>query len=77
MSKAEILAQLESLSPEERQEVRLRLAELEGEDWLDDGELTEDEKRLIERRLDEAERRPDTFLSWEEAKRKIQANLRK
>jgi hypothetical protein len=36
MSKIEILGELPKLTPEERQEVRLRLAELDREDWLDE-----------------------------------------
>jgi hypothetical protein len=55
MSMSEILAELRKLSPEERQEVRLRLAELDGEDWLDHGELTDVEKALIEGRFRDLE----------------------
>jgi hypothetical protein len=40
MSKSDILLELPNLTPEERQEVRLRLAELDGDDWLDDGVMT-------------------------------------
>ena len=39
------------LTPEEREEVRLRLAELDHDAWLDDGALTAAEKALIEERL--------------------------
>ena len=35
MSKADILAELPKLTPAERQEVRLKLARLDGEEWLD------------------------------------------
>lgn len=34
MSKAEILEALPKLSPEERQEIRAKLNELDGEEWL-------------------------------------------
>ena len=37
MSKSEILAELPRLSAKERQEIRLRLAELDGDGW-DDGD---------------------------------------
>jgi hypothetical protein len=40
MSKIEILRELANLTPEERQEVRLRLAELDQDEWLDAGDLT-------------------------------------
>ena len=36
MSKTEILDELPRLTKIERQEIRLRLAELDSEDWLDD-----------------------------------------
>ncbi|HLG17426.1 MAG TPA: addiction module protein [Blastocatellia bacterium] len=77
MSKTEILSELPKLTPEERQEVRELLADLDGEDWLDDGELTDEEKRLIDARLDECERNPTAFVSWEEAKARMNASLTK
>jgi len=77
MSKAEILTELPKLTPEERQEVRERLAEIDGTDWLDDGQLTDDEKALIDSRLDECERNPRSFIHWDEAKARIQAHLKK
>jgi putative addiction module component (TIGR02574 family) len=77
MSKVEILNELPTLTPEERQEVRELLADLDGEDWLDDGELTDEEKRLIDSRLDDCDRNPDAFISWDEAKARIFASLKK
>ena len=45
MSKTEILDELPKLTKIERQQIRLRLAELDSEDWLDDEEpLTVHEK---------------------------------
>jgi hypothetical protein len=50
MSKIEILEELPKLTKTERQEIRLRLAELDSEDWLDDEEpLTDHEKALLDR----------------------------
>jgi hypothetical protein len=50
MSKTEILEELPKLTKTERQEIRLRLAELDSEDWLDDEEpLTVHEKRYLMR----------------------------
>jgi len=77
MSKSEILEELTKLTREERNEVRLRLAEIDGEQWLDDGELTDEERRLIDRRLDECEHNPGSFIPWDEAKSKILASLKK
>jgi hypothetical protein len=51
VSKAEILAELSRLSPADREEVRLRLAELDSEEWLDDGTLTDSQKAVLEARF--------------------------
>jgi hypothetical protein len=71
MSKAEILAGLSRLTPEERQEVRSRLAELDQDEWLDDGLLTDTEKRLIEERFRELEANPELSIPWDEAKTRL------
>jgi putative addiction module component (TIGR02574 family) len=76
MSKTEILEALPKLTPAERQEIRFCLADIEGDDWLDDGELTDDEKALIDARLDACESHPDAFIPWEQAKARILANLK-
>ena len=76
MSKLEILAELPKLKPEERHEIRLRLAELEHEEWLDDGEFSEDQKRLINQRLEEYDRDPGTGSSWEDVKKRLEDKLR-
>jgi putative addiction module component (TIGR02574 family) len=75
MVKTEILEALPKLSPEERREIRAKLNELDGAEWLDEGELTEQEKAIIERRLDEYERNPEAGSSWEEARARIVARL--
>ena len=50
MSKTEILEELPKLTSEERHEIRLKLAELDGDGWVDDDDpLTEEQKALIER----------------------------
>jgi hypothetical protein len=47
MSKAEIVAELPKLTPAEREEIRLKLAGLDGNVWLDaDGPLTDAEKLI-------------------------------
>ena len=75
MSKAEILEALPKLSPEERQEIRAKLKELDGEEWLDHGELSQEEKATVEARLDEYDRNPEAGSSWDEAKARIRAGL--
>ena len=75
MSKAEILEALLKLSPEERREIRAKLKELDDEEWLDHGELSQEEKAIIETRLDEYDRHPDAGSSWDEAKARIRAGL--
>ncbi len=77
MSKAEIIAELPKLKPEERQELRLRLAELDRDDWLDEGELTEAEKVLIEERFRDLEANPQTSIPWEVAKARLTASLKR
>ena len=73
MSKTEILDELPRLTPEERQEVRLRLAELDHDDWLDEGMLSDAEKALIEERFRDLEANPRTSIPWEEAKARLLA----
>jgi hypothetical protein len=46
MSQTEMLRELPKLTPEERQEVRVRLAELDRDDWLDEGVLADAEKAI-------------------------------
>ena len=77
MSKAEILAELPKLKPEERQELRLRLAELDSDDWLDERELSETERKLIEERFLDFEANPQTSIPWDEAKEKLRDLLKR
>ena len=76
MSKTEILEELPKLTKTERQEIRLRLAELDGDDWLDDDDpLTLQEKALLEARLAAYTKDPDAGSTWEEVESRIQARL--
>jgi len=76
MTKAEILEELSKLTKTERQEIRLKLAELDSEDWLDDEEpLTVHEKALLEARLAAYAKDPHAGSTWEEVKGRIQARL--
>lgn len=77
MSKAEILAQLPKLTPAERQEIRLQLARLDGELWLDAGEpLTDAEKALLDSRLAAYAKDPDAGSSWEEVEARLRVRLK-
>jgi hypothetical protein len=76
MSKVEILEELPKLTTQERQEIRARLAELDGDAWLDaDDPLTDAEKALLEARLAAYERDPDAGNSWKEVEARIRARL--
>jgi len=76
MTKAEILAELPKLTKTERQEVRLRLAELDSEDWLDDEEpLTVHEKTLLEARLAAYANDANAGSTWAEVEGRIRARL--
>jgi putative addiction module component (TIGR02574 family) len=78
MSTAEILRELPKLKPEERRAVRARLNELDGigdQTWTE-GELTEQEKAMLETRLAEYERNPDAGSSWEEVEARLRMQLR-
>jgi hypothetical protein len=75
MSKAEILAALPKLTPEERAEVCAKLAELDGAEWLDDGELSDAEKALVLTRLEECERNPKACIRWDEAEARLKARF--
>jgi hypothetical protein len=73
MSFQELLAELPSLTVEQRDLLRIRLAELAGEDWMDADELTPEEKALIEERMAEHERNPAATISWEVMEAKLKA----
>ena len=76
MSKTEILEELSKLTPEDRYEIRLKLAELDSDGWLDDDDpLTNDEKALLEARLAAYEKDPDAGSSWDEVEGRVRARL--
>jgi putative addiction module component (TIGR02574 family) len=76
MSKTEILEELPKLTKNERDEIRLKLAEIDGDSWLDDQEpLTDKEKALLDSRLAAYLRNPEEGSSWEEVESRIRARL--
>jgi putative addiction module component (TIGR02574 family) len=76
MTRAEILAELPKLSVEDRAEIRAKLDELAGDVWLDDGELSEEDKRALDEAIAEYEKNPDAGSPWEEVEARIRAKLR-
>ena len=75
MSKTEILEELPKLTKTERQEIRLRLAELD-EDWIDDEDLfTIPEEALLDARLVAYANDPDAGSSWDEVENRIRARV--
>jgi putative addiction module component (TIGR02574 family) len=76
MSKVEILEELPKLTTEERKEILLKLAELDGDLWLDAEEpLTDAEKAILEARLAAYEKDPDAGSSWIEVEARIRSRL--
>jgi hypothetical protein len=76
MSKTEILDELPKLTKIERQEIRLRLAELDSEDWIDDEDpLTVHEKALLEARLAAYAKDLHVGCTWEEIEGRIRARV--
>ena len=77
MSKTEILAQLPKLSPQERREIRAKLAELDADEWLDDDDpLTEADKALIEARIKAHEQNPEAAVPWRKFDARLKRRLR-
>ena len=76
MSKIEILEALPKLTKTERDEIRLKLTEIDGDSWLDEEEpLSEKEKALLDSRLAAYLKNPDEGSSWEEVESRIRARL--
>jgi len=67
MSTSEILDELPNLTKRDREEIRLKLAELDGNGWDDDADpLSDDDKLLIAARIAAHERDPATSIPWEQ-----------
>ncbi len=78
MSKSEILAEIPKLTKEERFEIRVKLAEMDSDGWMDeDDPLSDADKALLEERLAAYEKDPDAGSSWEEVEARIHARLKK
>jgi hypothetical protein len=66
VSKTQILERLPQLTREERREIVTRVYELDGDEWLDEGALTAEEKALLEARVAEDARPPEAAIPWSE-----------
>ncbi len=76
MSKSEILAEIPKLTKAERYEIRVKLAEIDGDGWLDDDDpLTDAEKTLLEARLEDMEKHPEKSIPWAEAEARLKARF--
>ena len=65
MSTTEILNELPKLTRKDREEIRHKLAEIDGDGWIDDDDpLSAADKALLQARIAEHERHPETALSW-------------
>ena len=72
MSKAEILEALPNLTAEERNEILLKITELDPDLWFDqDDPLTDEDKALIEARIAAHEQNPETAIPWEDFKARL------
>jgi hypothetical protein len=72
MSKAEILAELPKLAPEERRQIYDRLCELQEQDLLQGAGPSEAEKKLLDAALAEYEKDANPGRPW----REVLADLR-
>jgi len=57
-------------------EIQAKLNELAGRDWVDKGELSEEDRRALHEAITDYEKDPNSGIPWEEVKAQIQAELR-
>lgn len=74
MGKAEVLAELASLRPEERAQVMERLCELQEDDLLRGEGPTQGEREMLDRELARFEKDGDVGVPWREALGRIRAS---
>ena len=76
MSASEILDELPRLTKLDREEIRLKLAELDEDDWADaDDPLSDADKALIEARVEAHERNPATAIPWNQFEEALKRRL--
>lgn len=72
MSQTDLLAEFCKLGPQERYEIRVKLAELDGDAWDDaDDPLSPEQKALIEDRIEAHNRDPGAAIPWEDYKPRL------
>jgi putative addiction module component (TIGR02574 family) len=72
MSKEDILEELPKLSLEDRMEIQAKLEALAVDDWLDaDDPLEEEQKKLIEARLNDLDHNPENAIPWSQAEARL------
>ena len=71
------MEELPTLTADDRQDIRMRLAELDHDEWFDDGELTPEEKATIEYRVADVERNPATSIPWAVAEARLTSRFGK
>ncbi|MEI6376984.1 MAG: addiction module protein [bacterium] len=77
MGIAEIVEELPKLTAEDRDELRLRLLELDREIWTDSADpLTDAEKSLLDARIAAYRKEPDAGSSWEEVEMRLLSKIR-
>ncbi|HLL89560.1 MAG TPA: hypothetical protein VK324_09670 [Tepidisphaeraceae bacterium] len=77
MSKAEILAELARLSPEDLVDVQARLDELAGRGWVDQGRLSDEDKRQLDATIAAYEAAPDAGSSWDDVLARVRGQLQR
>jgi putative addiction module component (TIGR02574 family) len=76
MRTSDILDELPRLTKRDREVIRLKLAELDGDGWADaDDPLTDGDKALIEARVEAHEREPSTSVPWEQFEAELKRRL--
>jgi putative addiction module component (TIGR02574 family) len=71
MTSNEILDQLPKLTPNELAQVQAVVDELAGETWLDDEELSNAEKAVLDATLAEYGKSPNAGSTWEQVEARI------
>jgi putative addiction module component (TIGR02574 family) len=78
MSTSEILEELPKLTKRERERIRLKLAEIDGDAWLDAADpLTDGEKAILDARLAAYEKDPGAGSTWDDVEARIRDRLKR
>ncbi len=75
MSKAEILDEIPKLTPEEREEIRRKLDEVDGVKALEDDDLTAEQWALADQRIAEHKVDPASAIPIEQMKAGLRARF--